>query len=281
MTQVVVIGDYMTDIDTHLEQVGIAPDHHCPVTVHKNEYVRPGAAGAVVEMLRSFGVHVLPLGEHFKSKCRKHRYFIDGKPIFRNDQDFCDPLSATATKELLECIPESAQYIIISDYGKGMITDSLWTSLVERYKDKIIVDPTKNRSVFWYKGVFGIVPNKIEANVTTVNNGFMRCNQLSEVYQKVALKLGPDGILVGETNKATRHIEGKLIIAKDVCGAGDMVISALVAGLLEGFDWFTACEFANKMAAEKCMQDGATPITAGVEHLFAFKEQYESNSLRL
>lgn len=257
--QVVVIGDYMVDIDLKFQQIKIAPDHHVPVCVLYNKESRPGAAGAVVEMLRGLNINVLPIGENIKEKSVKKRFFVDGKPVMRADEDCLQELQWDEIELLMETIPSDIEYIIVSDYGKGMITPYLWQLLVQWHK-KIIVDPAINKPLSWYEGAYAILPNMAEANVFNISNGFVRCNELIKQYRYVGLKVGKEGILCAERNKRTEHIEGVLVDAIDTCGAGDMVISAIVKALLDGKDWYEACVFANKMAAKKCEQMGSTPV---------------------
>ncbi len=261
MCQVVVIGDYMIDIDTNYKQIGIAPDHKCPVVTLINEETRHGAAGAVVEMLKGFDVDVLALGENIKSKCIKHRYFMDGVPQYRKDDDYKEDITEDQCRQLMNEIPSSTEYIILSDYGKGVVTYHLVRSLVENFPDiKIIVDPSKKNGVYHYIGCYGILPNALEARVDDISWAPQIAKNLLRHYPCVGLKLGDKGIVSGTRESGLLCIRGKDIQAVDTCGAGDMVISALVTGLLKGEDWYGACIFANEMAAKKCMQIGATPI---------------------
>lgn len=272
--RIAVIGDYMLDIDTNLTQIKIAPDCHVPVGVLKNEgdeIVRPGAAGAVVEMLKGFGVDVIAIGENIKQKCVKHRFFVDGKPYLRRDIPYHDLITIHQANALLDQIPNDVEFIIVSDYGKGVVTSYLWSQLISLEKT-LLVDPALGKYLPWYRGAYAIIPNAKEANVTTLENAFVRLDWLRQYYPNIAIKLGADGIVASTDNKAAIHIEGKLITPIDVCGAGDMVIAAITASLAQGCDWYSACEFANKMAAKKCMQMGATPINEPIKGIIIDEE---------
>lgn len=256
---VAVIGDYMKDIDSLLKQVKIAPDHHVPVGVLEYETIRPGAAGAVVEMLHALNIDTLAIGEHIKQQCTKHRFFINGRPIFRRDTDFISDISMMQADDILFGISKRIEYIIVSDYGKGVITQHLWDGLLKTGK-KIIVDPTIKKHLAWYKGAWAILPNAKEARVASESDAFDRCVELLAMYPHVCIKLGGAGMIVGRQSDHISRIDPIKINCIDVCGAGDMVSAALTAALMRGKSWFEACNFANQMAAKKCEQFGATPV---------------------
>lgn len=260
MTAVAVIGDYMLDIDSYFKQVKIAPDHHVPVGVlEQPEVIRPGAAGAVVEMLRAFNIDTIAIGEYIKQQCTKHRFFINGKPLFRKDTDFIGDISNIQADEILFGISKRIEYIIVSDYGKGVITQYLWDGLLATGK-KIIVDPTVRKHLAWYKGAWAILPNAKEARVVSESDAFDRCVQLLTVFPHVCIKLGGAGMIVGRQSDSIYRIGPIKINCIDVCGAGDMVSAALTASLMRGNSWLDSCYFANLMAAKKCEQFGATPV---------------------
>lgn len=267
--RVAVIGDYMLDIDTNLTQVKIAPDCHVPVGVLKDagdEVIRPGGAGAVVEMLKGFNIETIAVGENIKQKCVKHRFFVNGKPFLRKDIDYLDVIDTHECCLLMEQIPSDVEYIIVSDYGKGVITEQLWKILISLGK-KLIVDPTIHKPLTWYKGAYAIIPNAKEADVDCVDNAFVRVEWLINYYQNVCIKLGAQGMVLKEQNRAAHHIIPLLITPVDVCGAGDMVIAAITAALTIGLEWYYACVFANKMAAKKCLQMGSTAINEPISLL--------------
>lgn len=261
MNKIVVIGDYMLDIDRHLRTTKIAPDHNVPVCQLVSEEVRPGGAGAVVEMLRKLGVDVLAIGENIKQKCVKHRFFIDDKPVFRQDTDFTVEISDSVTDVLVERIPKDVEYILVSDYGKGIVTKTLFKKL-KKLDKKIIVDPAISRKLEWYVGAWAIVPNAVEAQIDQrrYSQAFDRTVELLKYYSHVCLKLGQYGMWVGRQCDKITKVEPIPITVVDTCGAGDMVLASITLALLEGQTWLEACEFANTMAAQKCTQWGATPV---------------------
>lgn len=261
--KVAVIGDYMLDIDTNLTKIGITPDHNVPIVIANDDQVRPGAAGAVIEMMRGFGIDAIAIGENIKQKCVKHRFFISGKPLIRKDNDHIQPITDEQADKLVQQIPFDVDCIAVSDYGKGVVTEYLWKLLWQTGK-KLIVDPSRYHKLDWYQGAWAIVPNSIEANCFTVDQGFVRCECLIQIYPHVCIKLGSRGMVVGTKGEASRHIEGILIDPIDTCGAGDMVLSAICCGLLSGKSWYDSCVYANKMAAKKCMQIGSTAIQSEV-----------------
>lgn len=256
---IAVIGDFLCDIDTFLKQVKLSPDFGIPVVIFDKEITRPGGAGAVVEMIKVLNTEVIGIGSHVKEQCVKQRFFIDNKPTLRKDIDIIDDISIENAQEIVFAIPDHTEYVIVSDYGKGVVTRELWDRLLHTGK-KLIVDPTVKKPLNWYKGAWAILPNSKEAQVDSISSAIDRCVQLLRIYPHVLIKLGKEGMISGKQSSAIKRIAGKQINLVDVCGAGDMIAAALTSSLLRGNSWFMSCEFANIMAAKKCEQWGSTPV---------------------
>lgn len=255
---IVVLGDFMRDIDLHFETVRQSPEGQWPVVRAVGMQERPGGAGAVVSMVRGLGVKVVGLCDVNKPQCVKRRHFVNGKQLFREDQDHAIAISSESACNLIDQIPNGA-LVLVADYGKGIVTDALWSYLVAGHSH-IIVDPARTRSLDFYRGAMAIVPNRNEAGVTSLSEAITRCHELRQHFARVCVKLDRDGMIFS-SREGGGHIPSKCSNLVDVCGAGDMVLAALGVGLLRGMSWKHACEFANALASRKCSQHGATPVT--------------------
>ncbi len=74
--------------------------------------------------------------------------------------------------------------------------------------------------------------------------------------RNVALKLGPDGVLVGDASYR-EHLPGYRVDVVDASGAGDCFAGALLARLAAGDPFLQAARYANAAAALNCTGYGA------------------------
>jgi sugar/nucleoside kinase (ribokinase family) len=82
-------------------------------------------------------------------------------------------------------------------------------------------------------------------------------SKLTEIIKIVIIRLGKDGCIVCN-NKETKYISIPLKInAIDTTGAGDAFNSALIYGLINGWNLYKAAYFANLFAAQKVTKLGA------------------------
>lgn len=254
---IVVLGDFMVDRDLHFRTMRKSPDDDCPIVIRESTAQRPGGAGAVVEMIRGMGEEWIAIGEDDKPKCIKRRYFVDGRQVFREDTEFTHAITDALAAELVEQIPLDA-LVLIADYAKGLITDYLWRQLIERH-DRVIVDPSRSRPLAWYHGAMGILPNRVEARVSSLSEAIERCHELRQIFQRVCIKLDRDGMIISSDGYGC-HIAAECPEPLDVTGCGDMCLAAIGVGLTRGMSWLDACRFANHMAGLKCRQHGATAV---------------------
>lgn len=262
----VVIGDVLIDHDIVLKTTRSSPEGHWPICEVEKQESRPGGAGAVCEMVKGLGGHAVLFGSK-KDNSLKTRYFLDGKQVFRVDKDNCKPLDPLHEDRLLELVPRhfsNLDYVLVADYGKGVITDKLWRGLLGTGL-KIIVDPARNKPLDWYRGAYALCPNRAEAGgCKTLSEAIAVSRRIRQHYPRLCLKLDHDGMIAAGDGQSA-HIAAKEFPATfplDVCGAGDMVLAALGVALTHGRDWLSACTFANDMAGRKCLQHGATPVVA-------------------
>jgi sugar/nucleoside kinase (ribokinase family) len=75
----------------------------------------------------------------------------------------------------------------------------------------------------------------------------------------VALKLGPEGCLVGNGEGFWR-VPGFAVEALDSTGAGDSFGAGMIAGYLGGLDWQSSAVLANAMGAMAAANVGAATV---------------------
>jgi D-beta-D-heptose 7-phosphate kinase/D-beta-D-heptose 1-phosphate adenosyltransferase len=149
-----------------------------------------------------------------------------------------------------------ADAVIISDYGKGFVTNQL-LKLVSVNAKFLAIDPKPSRLLQYAKPDL-ITPNRFEAlELAGLSresiDPFPQENVVVKIFEQfaptmLAVTLGADGMLLAEDGEIDKIIPTSAQEVFDVSGAGDTVIAALTLGLVAGKDFQNAAEFANLAA---------------------------------
>ena len=148
--------------------------------------------------------------------------------------------------------------LIVSDYGKGVITRPVLDAAIGLAKAKAIpisVDP-KESHLDAYLGVSILTPNQFEA-------GNMMAQRIKDGASLMSVGWGLQQRLDAECALVTRGADGMSLFEKggrythlptvarevyDVTGAGDTVVSVVALALAAGADYPEACYLANHAA---------------------------------
>ncbi len=206
----------------------------------------------------------------------KTRFLAGHQQLLRTDFERKQPLSQAKEKALLQKAEEllaDADALIISDYGKGMLSDHVIRALIENARAKkihVLVDP-KGFDYARYKGASVITPNKKELAEAT---GQARLDSDEDIV-KAARKLidqsgveavvatrSRDGMSVVQKKGEPVHLRTKDIEVFDVSGAGDTVIATIAAALAAGAELNDAAALANIAASIVVSKVGTAPVRA-------------------
>ncbi|MFW6134976.1 MAG: D-glycero-beta-D-manno-heptose-7-phosphate kinase [Elusimicrobiota bacterium] len=284
-----VIGDLILDRFIRGKVSRISPEAPVPVVEVNGEEEMPGGCGNVVCNLLNLNakVHVggvigddlngrllLNLldknradvsGIH-KVKNRptsiKTRIIAEHQQVVRTDREIKDEIDAGLVKKIIKWMDSlmgEIEGIIISDYGKGLITTELIDKICSTAFEKnipVVVDP-KVGHFFEYKEVTSITPNlkeiqqALNINIVDEKTLIQAGNKLLEALQckSVLITRGEQGMSLFEPGKKARHIPTMAKEVYDVTGAGDTVISVFGLGLAAGLDYYPAAQIANYAAA--------------------------------
>lgn len=283
-----VIGDLMIDEYVWGDVARISPEAPVQVVSVNNEEYTLGGAGNVVNNLVTLGAKVSVLGvtgadsdgellhnqlkalgadtrgvieEAKRPTTKKTRIIAERQQVLRIDREsrreVAAPTSAALLKQAEAIIPE-VDIILISDYGKGLITSSLIAKLVtiaEKHGKLTIADP-KGMDFSKYSGVSLITPNQKEASqaagmeinadnpLTAIGNKLL--NNLD--IHNLLITCGKDGMIFFEGNEKPYQIGTRAREVYDVSGAGDTVISVLGLGIAAGCSFHEAIALANTAA---------------------------------
>ena len=203
---------------------------------------------------------------------RKSRVIASNQQIIRFDDESRDNISLHSQHTLLTDLEKnifSYDAILLSDYGKGVLTPTLTQdiiSLAKAHNKPVLVDP-KGTDYSKYTGATLLTPNRKEASLATGIElkdhetlsiaGFKLKNELDLAYSIITLS--EEGIAIFD--------EGMHIIPTvarevyDVTGAGDTVLASLGIAMASGLGIIEACEFANKAAAIVVAKVGSATAT--------------------
>lgn len=302
---ILVVGDVILDVFLYGESNRISPEAPIPVVEIKKELMALGGAGNVAANLASLGIntHLVGLigedveGDHIKSLLKQYKindnlFFTDkrnttvktrvvaaSQQLIRFDKESKNKIDKYNTLEVIkkiDTIIDIIDAIIISDYGKGLITKSLIEEISNRVKKHNIiltVDP-KIEHFYMYKNVFCLTPNQKEASEATKINiesekDLIRCG--NTILKKLKcnsliITRGPLGMTLFNGKDSPVHIKSVAKEVYDVTGAGDTVISIFTAAKTCGYDTIKAAELANMAAGIVVSKIGTATMTLDELH---------------
>ncbi|MDR0665600.1 MAG: D-glycero-beta-D-manno-heptose-7-phosphate kinase [Helicobacteraceae bacterium] len=312
-TRALVIGDLMLDVYLWGKTSRVSPEAPVPVVDIERTSVALGGAGNVVSNLLALGAKTYVVGaigddqsgEQLKAilendgadasaivlqtgrkTARKTRVMAQRQQIVRFDNESKEPISVQSEESLkraIETILPQIDVALLSDYGKGVLTDSLTQFTINTARalnKKILIDP-KGMNYSKYKGATLITPNRKEAsealgralpNLESVKEGAARLRRDLGLDYAI-ITLSEDGMIVcGET---CSHIPTRAREVFDVTGAGDTVLAALGFALGAGASIEDAAHFANTAAAVAVSKIGAATVT--IDEALAYEYRHSVN----
>lgn len=300
---ILVAGDFMIDKYLYSTVSRISPE--APVPVAKVEHIeqRIGGAGNVALNIKALGsqVRVLTcigkdsLGDEllqnmryvaadtrfvFRSeKCRtnlKTRVVAQNQQLLRYDEEKIVPADQVFLDYICENLNQifaNIQGVILSDYGKGILTPAITQIIIQeaRLRDiPVFVDP-KGSDYSKYASATMCTPNLKEL---TEASGVQKLQSEEEIWEAAKSLCNQYDI---QYILATRSEKGMSLIKRetsekqdfpaiaqevaDVTGAGDTVISAMSVCWTAGFSPDACCKLANAAASVVVSKFGAETAT--------------------
>jgi D-glycero-beta-D-manno-heptose-7-phosphate kinase len=280
---VLVVGDFMLDTYTTGKVKRISPEAPVSILHVQKEESRPGGAGNVVLNLISLGAKVIAVGrvgfdtagEELRSALEeegantealliqkgfrtpvKNRLIADAQQVLRVDTETISLIPEHLEQAIAEKIPQlldQVQIVAISDYGKGFLSPSLLTYLIEAARSKkipIIVDP-KGNDFLRYRGATVIKPNLGEAYAAAKLPPEMPLEMAAKAILKMVqvemllVTRSEEGISLFHKNGESFDFPVRSKEVKDVTGAGDTVLAIISFALANGLDIKYAAQMAN------------------------------------
>ncbi len=204
----------------------------------------------------------------------KTRVVAHSQQIVRVDQETKFALSESEEAlvwEKIEELAERVQIIIVSDYGKGVVSENILARLIKAAKGAnkmVMVDP-KGKNYLKYRGATVLTPNRYEVaevyqledfEQTTIERAGRKMIDDFDL-DAILITQGEAGMTLFEKNDPPQHLSVTARNVYDVTGAGDTVIACLATAAGVGADIPTAAKFANIAAGLVVEQVGTTAIT--------------------
>jgi rfaE bifunctional protein kinase chain/domain len=305
--RIAVIGDMMLDGYYWGDVKRVSPEAPVPVLEVEEEFFRFGGAANVALNIATLGGIPIPIGvigddnfgaifssllneskisaygiliDESRPTTTKTRVIADSQHVVRIDKESKEYLNSKVEGELYDYVKKiinDLDGIILQDYNKGVLSESLITKIVSEANEMnklITVDPKFDN--FWsYKNVTVFKPNRKETEeklgfrIRTPKDVSFAGSKLLEKLnaQYVLLTLGEEGIAVFKKGKEEKRMPTKARKVADVSGAGDTVISTLTLSLAAGADILEASYLANYAGGIVCGEVGIVPVDK--EKLFA------------
>jgi D-beta-D-heptose 7-phosphate kinase/D-beta-D-heptose 1-phosphate adenosyltransferase len=296
---ILVIGDLMIDHYLWGGCERISPEAPVQVVDIARETTVLGGAGNVINNLVTLGARVSVAGvigddengvelknmlsslgasceglivQAGRKTSKKSRIIASNQQILRYDKESKDSIDSDSAHKVIDYVKsvvDRCDMVILSDYGKGVITDAVAQGIIASAKakgKKVLVDP-KGKDYRKYSGAYLLTPNKKEASeatgITIKDDSSLREALLllkaTCDLQCSMITLSEDGIAIYDETMRRYPTVAKEVF--DVTGAGDTVIASLSFALSCGLSIDEAAPFANHAAAVVVGKIGSATVT--------------------
>ena len=281
--KILVVGDLMIDHYLWGSCERISPEAPVQVINVKSESTLLGGAGNVINNLKALGAQVdvisvvgdCEISDELKEllgninvdaqylitqkdriTSKKSRIIASQQQVVRYDRENTDEINNESQEKLLSYykkIIKNYDNVLLSDYGKGVLTHSLTQELIKianNNSKKVLIDP-KGLNYSKYRGAYLLTPNKKEASEATQIN-IIDDDSLTKAIIQLKSKcsldvslitLSDQGVAIYDNNLRTHPTVAREVF--DVTGAGDTMLASLGFALACGYSIDDAVEFAN------------------------------------
>ena len=284
--KILVIGDLIIDQYLWGSCERISPEAPVQIVNIDSENIVLGGAGNVINNLKSLGASVdvisvigscdtskelkkllkeinvdtqFLITQNNRITSKKSRVVAAQQQVIRYDREFVDLINKKSIRSIINIfnsIITNYDSVLLSDYGKGVLTSDLTQSIIKiakKYEIKVLVDP-KGKDYSKYKGAYLLTPNKKEASVATnisIDDNDSLTRALRALKNKCKLDvslitLSEHGVAIFD--KELRVQPTSAIEVFDVTGAGDTILASLGFALSCNKNIDDAVKFANLAA---------------------------------
>jgi D-beta-D-heptose 7-phosphate kinase/D-beta-D-heptose 1-phosphate adenosyltransferase len=299
--EIAVVGDLMLDEYMWGNVDRISPEAPVPVVNLTGQSSTPGGAANVAGNIHGLGDKPLLIGavgndngaaildwllrekgigtdgllyDAQRPTTMKTRIIAHNQQVVRADREVKEDISDDMQDQIMDILEKhkkDLKGLILSDYGKGVITKALLKRLIGFCLDNdvfIAVDP-KDTNFPRYKKVSLITPNHHEAGfaygmriindetLNRVGNGLLERLEA----RSILITLGEKGMALFQTGEDLKLIPTVAQKVYDVTGAGDTVISSFVSAVAAGASLEEATVISNQAAGVVVGEVGTAVIS--------------------
>lgn len=287
-TRILVVGDLILDRYADGKANRVSPEAPVLVFEYDSERYLLGGACNVAANLRELGASASVLGvvgedeageqlrmllqqadidtqalvvDASRPTTRKTRYVAKTMQVLRVDEESRVPVGGTAEAQMLAILeqrPFPWKSVLLSDYGKGVLTPRVIQAAIAAARSQggvTVVDP-KGKDYSIYRGVDLLTPNREEAEaatgvaIKTTEDLHRTAQRLREItgIRTAVITLGKDGIFFEREDGTHRIIPTEARQVFDVTGAGDTVVAVLTFCRAAGVSLEDSLRLANHAA---------------------------------
>ena len=237
----------------------------------------------LMEMLKEIDVDTKNIIiEKSRKTSKKSRVIAVSQQILRYDKETKEEIKNDSVLGILESLKDnisSFDIIILSDYGKGVLTTKLSQEIIKLANSKnikVLVDP-KGSDFSKYKGAYLLTPNKKEAMLAsdivikddeTLQKALVKLKNECDLDISL-ITLSEDGIAIYDEDVKRFPTVAKEVF--DVTGAGDTVIASIAFALSCTKNIQESATFANLAAGVVVGKIGSA--TVSIDEI----EEYEAS----
>ena len=226
--------------------------------------------------------------ENNRKTSKKSRLIASQQQVLRYDMESIDDINENSHKQIIQTLEKNIDKyssIILSDYGKGVLTTNLTKEIIKianKNSIKVLVDP-KGKDYSKYKGSYTLTPNKKEAMEAT-NIDIKDESSLIEALKSLKTQCSLEVSLITLSEQGIAIFDDELTIKPtvarevyDVTGAGDTVIASIAFALGNNLDIKDAIYFANLAAGVVVGKIGSATTT--LDEIYEYEYSlHKSNS---
>ncbi len=303
---VLVIGDIMLDRFVYGSVERISPESPVPVlSISRENKMLGGAGNTLINLvhLKCDARIISVIGDDENGQCLegiikqhnmqaeglirlkdrptivKTRFLAGHQQLLRTDFERIEIMPEAIQDQILqkaEKLMQGVKALILSDYGKGMLTPALLEKLIKQAKAKnipVLVDP-KGSDYAIYRGADVVTPNKKELSQATGGMAVKTDKEIISAAQHLLKQSGIGAVVATRSKEGISVIQGQgeedithiasatEIEVFDVSGAGDTVIATVAAALATGATLVEAASLANVAGSIVVSKVGTAPIRA-------------------
>ena len=294
-TKLLVVGDVMLDRYWFGDSDRISPEAPVPVVQVSKVDERLGGAANVARNVAALGANTTILGvvgedeagnrisELLRQSGVNSQLEVDPKVpttvklrvIARQQQlirlDFEETPSQTALEQKLARFEKAlgaADVLVLSDYGKGALSQVATMIENARAQNKVILVDPKGEDYEKYRGATLITPNRSE--LRQVVGRWADEDDLTQRAQDLRRSLGIEALLLTRseegmslfTDQGVSHVRAQAREVFDVSGAGDTVIATLAVALAAQWPLDRAMALANRAGGIVVGKLGTATVTS-------------------